>query len=407
MPYKSFIFFLEESDIFDRTNISEWNTNDDSENIHYDIEQSTPEMSNDEMEIDNLPQFYCLKNKVLVVMKPETIFWFCGKLKVQVLYGSINIYGAVFSTSETFEVYSPRSHSFVGIKSEINTSNCDMEKLWETLVAEGVDRNLESSLVLIINQCQPGWAIALLENLTNHLTTFLNTYCSFKLFPKIEDQTFYPWNDPKRAEMTLQTYLRFNKTVNQLIINPEWKTKIVDHILDEYSNKQKSINLIFGGKSVGKSTFSRYLINTIIPEFNNVVFVNLDPGQTECTPSGCISINLIDTLFLGPNFTELRTPYYQIYIGDVNVANCVTRYLEAVRILVNRLKSDSKISDLPVIVNTMGFCKGIGWDIALSIIQIFQPTNVIQIISKKSKNNFEKYLTKENVTEQVSLTYFN
>ncbi|XP_051156557.1 polynucleotide 5'-hydroxyl-kinase NOL9 [Leptopilina boulardi] len=390
---------FENSYIFERTNISELSIND-SENISYDNEQSTHEIYQEKMEMDNIPQFYCLKNKVVVIMKPNTTFWFCGKLKVQILYGAIKIYGAVLNTLKTFEVYSPRSHSLLSIEQEIDTLNCDKEKLWQTLVAEGVDRNLESSLVLIINQCQPEWTVVLMENLTNHLTTFLNTYCSFKLFPRIEDQTFYSWNDLKRAELTLQTNLRFNNIGKQLVINPEWKIKIVDNIINEFHDKQQSINLIFGGKSVGKSTFSKYLANTILQEMNNVIFVNLDPGQTECTPSGCISLNLIDTPFLGPNFTQLRTPYYQIYIGDINVANCVTRYLEAVKMLVNRLKNDSKISQLPVIINTMGFCKGIGWDIALCIIRIFQPTNVIQIMSKKARNNFENYLTKDAAIQQ-------
>lgn len=395
--------FLENSYIFERTNISELSIND-SENISYDNEQSTHEIYQEKMEMDNIPQFYCLKNKVVVIMKPNTTFWFCGKLKVQILYGAIKIYGAVLNTLKTFEVYSPRSHSLLSIEQEIDTLNCDKEKLWQTLVAEGVDRNLESSLVLIINQCQPEWTVVLMENLTNHLTTFLNTYCSFKLFPRIEDQTFYSWNDLKRAELTLQTNLRFNNIGKQLVINPEWKIKIVDNIINEFHDKQQSINLIFGGKSVGKSTFSKYLANTILQEMNNVIFVNLDPGQTECTPSGCISLNLIDTPFLGPNFTQLRTPYYQIYIGDINVANCVTRYLEAVKMLVNRLKNDSKISQLPVIINTMGFCKGIGWDIALCIIRIFQPTNVIQIMSKKARNNFENYLTKDAAIQQVNFS---
>lgn len=390
--------YFDNSNIFERASISELNIR---ENIHQDLEETTNEIHH--QNIDNLPQFYCLKNKVLVVMRPETIFWFCGKLKVQVLYGAITIYGAILNKPESYQVYSPRSHSLLSIAAETSELNCNKETLWQTLINEGIDRNCESSLIQNINQCQPGWAIVLLKNLINHLTTFLNTYCSFKLYPKIEDQTFYSWNDVKRAEMILQCNLRFSKTSRQFIINPEWKTKIIDTILGEFQHKQ-SINLIFGGKSVGKSTLSKYLVNTIIPHSKKIVFINLDLGQSECTPSGCISLNLIETPFLGPNFTELRTPYYQIYIGDVNVANCVTRYLKAVKILVNRLKSDSKISNFPVIVNTMGFCKGIGMDIALSIIRLFQPTNVVQIMSKKVRNNFENDLTKDAAEQRSSWT---
>lgn len=386
--------------------LSESKLNDSSafEDMEDDVLSLAPECGNTEKRNLTLPQFYCLRNKVLAIMKPESTFWFCGKLKVQVLYGTIQIYGAVLNSSTTVtpvEVFSPRNQSFVGIGTENGPSDCNEKELWETLVGAGINRKIKSSLVLNIRQCEPGWAVILLENLTNHMTEFISTFCSFKLFPKIDDQTFYSWTDPKRAEITLQANLRYCKAGNQLKINPQWKTKVVDRILDEYSTKRKSINLIFGGKNVGKSTFSRYLVNSILPKSGTVVLINLDPGQTECTPSGCISLNLIDKALLGPNFTQLRTPYYQLYIGDVNVVHCVTRYLEGVYKLAQIVSSDSRISNLPIIVNTMGFCKGIGWNIAVSLIQFFQPTNVIQIMSRKPKNNFDNCLSRNIVQQQV------
>ena len=380
------------------------------ENVDNGSISPIPEFQNLDENHEKLPQFYCLKNKVLVILKPETTFWFCGKLKVKVLFGALKIYGAVLSSSETqkpVEVYSPRNDSLVKIETENGPAKCDIEELWKALVAEGANRNLKQcSLVLSIEHLEPGWAVAFLENLSNYMTDFFSKYCSFKLFPRVDDQTFYSWNDPKRAEIRLQANFRYRKTGKQLTFDPKLKTEIIDKILNEYSSTKQSINIIFGGKSVGKSTLSRYLVNSIMMKSGSVVLINLDPGQTECTPSGCISINLIDEPLLGPNFTQLRMPYYQLYIGNVNITHCVTRYLDGVQKLANLIKNDSKISSLPIIVNTMGFCKGIGWDIAVSIIQYFQPTNVIQIISMKSKNNFNHHLSQNVVNHQVRFLNF-
>lgn len=72
---------------------------------------------------------------------------------------------------------------------------------------------------------------------------------------------------------------------------------------------------IFGGKGVGKSTFTRWLTNRFLsyqPKHNTnspeVLFLDLDPGQTEFTPPGMISAVLCTEPVLGPNFTHLKNP---------------------------------------------------------------------------------------------------
>ncbi len=90
---------------------------------------------------------------------------------------------------------------------------------------------------------------------------------------------------------------------------------------------------IFGGKSVGKSTFCRWLSNKLLSLPGNnisdcnaksknikhinsdlnshlaqILYIDLDPGQTEFTPPGIISIHLISQPIMGPNFTHMRHP---------------------------------------------------------------------------------------------------
>ena len=132
-----------------------------------------------------------------------------------------------------------------------------------------------------------------------------------------------------------------------------------------------------------------------------VILMDVDPGQTECTPPGCISYSLIQQPLMGPNFTHLTTPVFQLYIGDVNVSRCITRYIEAVKMLFDKLLNCPNLSRLPIVINTMGFSQGVGWDIIMFTIKLIRPSFVVQIMSEKPKNNYIGYLSKQVVNRQV------
>ncbi|XP_012282160.1 polynucleotide 5'-hydroxyl-kinase NOL9 [Orussus abietinus] len=334
-------------------------------------------------------RFYSLEKKVIVIMETGSKFCFSGKLKVTVLYGGIEVYGYVLDSPEkTVEVYSPRSQGLVSITSIDNSSNCNLENTWKLLTLEGVERDVETHLQRDLNQCE-NHTVILLENIENELTSFLSAYCPYKLFPKIEESNNSNWTHPKRAEINLQANFYFENSGRQLIIDPRWKEEVIDKILEQSASGERSCTLLAGGKGVGKSTMVRFLINNLL-RTSKVVLVDLDPGQTECTPPGCISINVIKEPLLGANFTHLKTPFYKLYIGDVDIVRCIPRYIEGVKKLINCLKNASQLFGLPVVVNTMGFCQGIGWDIAVYIIKMIQPTDIIQIGSKHVKNNFDE-----------------
>jgi len=165
-----------------------------------------------------------------------------------------------------------------------------------------------------------------------------------------------------------------------------------------------SCTLIAGGKNVGKSTSVRCLINSLLRTSEKVVLVDVDPGQAECTPPGCISYSLIEEPLMGPNFTHLRTPVYQLFIDEVNVSRCVTRYLEGIKMLIEKLKECPILSCLPIVVNTMGFTQNLGWNIAIFTIKLIRPSIILQIMSSKKKNNFDDVLSAVVVNKQVTIS---
>lgn len=388
---KSFDTFCEENNSFDDTN------------GRNDTFEARTLNKNDIPSVEQQPvRFYCIKNKVVAVMSKRARFCFTGKLVVKVIYGSIEVYGFFITTkNDPIEIYSPRGYSNVSIEvSEKSVENIESD-IWTSLSLEGIDRNQKNKLVDEIEQIQPGMAVLLLSNLDNKLTRFLHVFYPFRLFPKIKNTPYYSWADTKRAETILQSNLYIdNSTCKELIIDPRIAQEVSEKMLNRWRSNEWSCTLIAGGKGVGKSTTTRYLINSLLPASKMVILMDVDPGQTECTPPGCISYSLIQQPLMGPNFTHLTTPVFQLYIGDVNVSRCITRYIEAVKMLFDKLLNCPNLSRLPIVINTMGFSQGVGWDIIMFTIKLIRPSFVVQIMSEKPKNNYIGYLSKQVVNRQ-------
>lgn len=348
-------------------------------------------------------QFFSLENKVILVLKPETQFSFLGKFKLKVLYGAVQVYGSVFYSANSIkpvDIYSPRGYSSISISTYDLEDSYDKENLWDSLTSEGVDRSMKTKLHDAISKCKRGWSVILLENFENTLTNFLNNYSSLKLFPKIENLK-NTWCDPKRAEYVLQANFQFSMFPNEISIYPQWENQTTDNLISKWKSKKSLCTMVVGGKSVGKSTTVRYLINKFLRHSKKVVLLDLDPGQAELTPPACISLSILEEPLLGPNFTHIKSPFHQYYLEDVSVVNCITYYIECVKKLVEILKSDEKLKELPVIVNTMGFCKGIGVDICIFLIKLIEPSNIIQIFSKRPRNNYDFQLSKDTINKHV------
>ncbi|XP_011502161.1 PREDICTED: polynucleotide 5'-hydroxyl-kinase NOL9 [Ceratosolen solmsi marchali] len=383
----------------EKTSESIVNTSDRYSNHLMDI-ASTNTASLENLSLINqkhIIQFFSLENKVIVILSPSAKFSFLGKLKLQVLYGAVQLYGAIFSSQNTMkpvEIYSPRGYSSIDISIFDLDKTYDKEALWDALTIEGVDRSLFTTLHSAINACKRGWSVILLQNLTNTLTNFLNKFYKFKLFPKVENM-WYSWNDPRRAEYVLQANFQCDNSQKEISICPQWNTTITEQLVNQWNSTKAFCTIIVGGKSVGKSTTVRYLINNLLRHSKKVILLDLDPGQTEMTPAASVSLNVLDEPLLGPNFTHVKKPFYQLYIEDISVENSISRYIICIKKMLRHLKNNKDLSQYPVVVNTMGFCKGIGLDICIILIKLIEPTNVIQIQSSRTINNFKFSLTKQ------------
>lgn len=363
----------------------------------------SPDLNNSSAPSRKKSQMYSIRNIVIVVMESGSGFCFSGKLQVNVLYGVVEVYGAILAAStDPVEVYSPKGYSSVVVEtSNAESPRGNIKDVWTALIVEGITRDSESQLQESIDKVEPGMAVLVLRNIENNLTHFLKTHCPYQLFPSVKNSGYYSWVHRQRAEMVLQAYFHNDPTRRRLTVNPYIIGDIVDGMLARWRANSWSCALVAGGKSVGKSTSVRFLINRLLHTCAKVVLVDVDPGQAECTPAGCLSYSLIEQPLTGPNFTHLQTPAYQLFIDEINVAQCVTRYLEGVKMLVEKLRQCPELSGLPVVVNTMGFTQHIGWDLAIFTVKLVRPSVILQIRSTKKNRNYATSLTADIVNKQV------
>jgi len=95
---------------------------------------------------------------------------------------------------------------------------------------------------------------------------------------------------------------------------------------------------------------------------------------------------------LGPPFTHPTLPNYAHYIGSVTPRSSPSHYLDAVQALIQTYHleiqnpafatdvQDSRNADaIPIVVNTMGWTKGLGADLTQRIESMLEPTDVFDI----------------------------
>ncbi|CAL9104933.1 unnamed protein product [Musa textilis] len=154
---------------------------------------------------------------------------------------------------------------------------------------------------------------------------------------------------------------------------------------------------ICGPKNSGKSTFSRYLLNVLLPRHGKVGYLDTDVGQPEFSSPGCLSLTLVDQtipgIFLLLYF--ILCIFLCFFFGDVSSKSDPKAYLDCtfnlydyfirVHYQPNELNHPGKA--LPLIINTPGWVKGTGFDLLVEKLRYISPRQVVQIrISVESKN---------------------
>lgn len=109
-----------------------------------------------------------------------------------------------------------------------------------------------------------------------------------------------------------------------------------------------------------------------------------DVGQTEFSPAGIIALHVLDSPILGPPFTHQNIASKRShYFGAATARDDPNYYMRIVRQLISTWKRHYNeqldidlIDQVPLVVNTHGWLKGLGYDLLVGIIDMVGPTNV-------------------------------
>ena len=358
------------------------------------------EVQDDDTEAVNcLADFLTLKliskDTALCSMVDKSSVYLKGKLDVKVVRGSVEILGHTIHPLPTWtSVYSPRGYSLLYLGA--NGGHGTQTDISQLLVSEGVSfdeaREVQGDCVFLVKRIDSDW-VKFVHRHLNVKTKMNLLNRDANLPPELQHE-----DDVGLVEQALDVNLVHPHARHLRLFTPgeDWHLAL-SSVEISLRNKITPRIVVAGGKGVGKSTFNRWLVNKLL-EKSPVVLVDLDPGQAELSLPCYLSLAVLTEPLLGPNFChQERKTELKLHLGDINVSNCPGRFLACVGQLVEHLNSREDLASLPVVVNTMGWCRGVGLMLLIDTLRLVKPTTTIQLHSRFHRKNLPYSLTPETV----------
>jgi len=160
----------------------------------------------------------------------------------------------------------------------------------------------------------------------------------------------------------------------------EWRQAMAEM---EGTGNGNPIVAVCGPKGMGKSVFCRLLANGLLSAgWRSVLHVDLDCGQAEFTPPGIVSLrDVFHPICSPPQLSEASADpvLSQIFAGGATPKNDPDLYKFAVRRLAASCTEELRREKKPVVINTMGWVKGLGVDLLSDALREFKPSSVVSI----------------------------
>lgn len=202
----------------------------------------------------------------------------------------------------------------------------------------------------------------------------------------------------------------YKMTPDKIVIPDDWRSAAEFIANNGDCPPIPPIVVACGAQNVGKSTFARFLVNTLLRRYKKVGYLDTDVGQPEFTPPGCLSLHILEKPNPDLSTLCLRTPERCYFYGDISPKGDPRAYLRTIVNLYDFFRNEyydarpsnelepSKRAEIPLVVNTHGWVKGIGYDALVDMLRYMVPTHVVQIrLSAINKNlPFGKFWTVDN-----------
>ncbi|XP_068453468.1 polynucleotide 5'-hydroxyl-kinase NOL9 [Clinocottus analis] len=314
------------------------------------------------------------QNHAVLVMQKDQTLCFRGKCLLTCLYGRVEVMGfTIEEGQQSYPLFSPASHCPLTIRA-LESSDHTRDETREAVPI--LRKYLElASWKKLLKKVKSNSSIILLEPMETPLTRFLSSFTDLsELFdPPISELMSAVLDTPLNG----LGMIPLGKAIEGLNMSKSYRdglNVVVSACRGDMDGG--AVILVCGTKNVGKSTFIRTLINNLLNHTASVDYLEGDLGQTEFTPAGCLSLSTVRRPLLGPPFTHQCTPEHMIYYGSASCETDIERYLESLKSLWCR-RSRSK--GTPVIINTMGWVKGFGFDVLVDMIRFLPVSHVVQL----------------------------
>lgn len=355
---------------------------------------SVQDDNDDEMELNvselsNFAYFYNCLDGQGVVMKISKTVYFNGILLIKPLLNNVQVNGYRLASQETITANSiSRADYFLNLTPVIETYLQEQQELQK--VSEELRKMLTESDVKTITKSfnfKTDVLLRLEAGFVNPAVAMIREFSSQSVLPNkkflLKGSTF------PISELTLATKFfaeSDNKRFSTFALNEQW---------DQIELKNTSKAVVIGGKNVGKSGLTQYLINKHINKFGKILLIDLDIGQPICAVAQTISATVLSKPIIGPGYLSNNYPDKCLLYGDKSIMISPFKYVRCIRELVSYCNSKEEFKNIPWIVNTMGYQKGFGMQLMCLLLRIIQPTDVIQIQHQINGFNFAKIITEK------------
>ncbi|XP_063063938.1 polynucleotide 5'-hydroxyl-kinase NOL9 [Engraulis encrasicolus] len=328
-----------------------------------------------------LTQFDHVKNRTLMVMQPGQTLCFRGRCLLTCLYGRVEVLGfTIEEGQQPYPLYSPASHCPLSITALAHSPLNAKHRREGRQEAKLIVRKHLSTVPKnhLLNEMEADSCVILLEPLENSLTRFLTSQSTLKELFALSSRELR--EDAAVANSALSavgvTALSTSGGHQGLVSSRSYRDALhrLVRVWGDDEGDRCPVILVYGAKNSGKSTFVRHLINSLLNHTASVEYLECDVGQTEFTPPGCLSQTVVTEPLLGPPFTHQLQPRHMVYYGQADCQADLDRYLESLKSLWRHHSGD-----MPVIINTMGWVKGLGFQLLVDLVRLFSVTHVVQL----------------------------
>jgi len=294
----------------------------------------------------------------------------------------ITINGFRIQPTTPHKFYSPSTHSSIPLSCSSNTFIENINDTCDPVLSDKTSADYE----IIYKKITSRDILAIFKLEQSHrsdnftISTPLNC---IQLFNKI-----FKESEPKIVKNNINT-IKFGESEK--------------HFINNRVNENSRIVCV-GPANSGKSTFNRYLVNNLLSKYESVIYVDLDPGQTEFTPPSFLSVVKLNSPILGPPYThdfDKIDVVKTAFLGNLSPGNTCHRYMECVESLIEYLDKYQSGSGYPVVVNFMGWMEGMGLKLLGDSCRLMNPTDIVQLDTKGKKGMNVEILNADSLFENT------